>query len=74
MKSLPTLIATAAVAALLLAPLAVRAQAEKPAAAPAAEAKPADAAPRRSRSNVDARKCLELATNIEIHKCAEQYR
>jgi hypothetical protein len=37
-------------------------------------AKPAADGPRRSRANEDARVCLELATNIEIHKCAEKYR
>lgn len=74
MKSLSTPLMAAALVALLAAPLVARAQAEKPAATGTAEAKPAAAAPKRSRSNVDARKCLELATNIEIHKCAEQYR
>jgi hypothetical protein len=55
--------------------------AEKPAAkpeAPAAQTAPAvkvaSGTPRRSRSNEDARTCLELATNMEIHKCAEPYR
>lgn len=57
--------------------------AEKPAAAPVQpaakpEAQPAvkvaSGTPRRSRSNEDARSCLELATNMEIHKCAEPYR
>jgi hypothetical protein len=45
---------------------------EAPAAAPTL--KMAADTPRRSRSNEDARKCLELTTNIDIHKCAEPYR
>ena len=36
--------------------------------------KPASDGPKRSRANEDARSCLELATNLEIHKCAEKYR
>ena len=30
--------------------------------------------PSRSRLDEDARNCLELATNMDIHKCAEKYR
>ena len=59
--------------------------AAKPAAVKPAEAKPQTVAvqtatkpasdgPKRSRANEDARSCLELATNLEIHKCAEKYR
>ncbi len=70
---------TAALALLFSLPMAGLAQGDKPAAAkpqvvavqPAA--KPASDAPRRSRANEDARVCLELATNTEIIKCAEQY-
>ncbi len=65
-----------ALAALMLAFPIAHAQDDKPAQAgvtPAAQPA-ADAPKRRSRSNEDARKCLELATNLEIHKCAEQYR
>jgi hypothetical protein len=29
---------------------------------------------KRSRANVDARHCLQFATNFEIIKCAEKYR
>lgn len=66
----------AALAALVLAFPIAHAQGDKPAqagAAPAAQPA-ADAPKRRSRSNEDARKCLEFATNLEIRKCAEQYR
>lgn len=60
--------------------------ADKPAAAPVQPvAKPAEPAAQpavklasgsagRSRANEDARSCLELATNMEIHQCAEKYR
>ena len=66
----------AALAALMLAFPTAHAQEAKAAeakAAPAAQPA-ADTPQRRSRANEDARKCLELATNLEIHKCAEQYR
>ena len=36
--------------------------------------KPAARTGKRSRANVDARHCLQLATNLEIHRCAEKYR
>lgn len=74
----------AALAVLSSVPLPSQAQGEKPAAAkPAAPmkaeakaqtqaAKPAPA--RRSRAHEDARSCLQFPTNLEIHKCAEQYR
>ena len=71
---------TATLALLFSLPVACLAQGDKPAAAkPQAvavqqAAKPAPDSPRRSRANEDARVCLELATNIEIHKCAEKYR
>ena len=60
--------------------------AAKPAAAPVQPvAKPAEPAAQpavklasgsagRSRANEDARACLELATNMEVHQCAEKYR
>ncbi|MDH4149422.1 MAG: hypothetical protein OEW79_03895 [Betaproteobacteria bacterium] len=61
----------------LLWPAVVPAQAEKPVAAkvklemaePKAEGRRAG-----SRAERDARECLQLATNMEIHKCAEKYR
>jgi hypothetical protein len=28
----------------------------------------------RTRADVDARQCLEFATNSEVHRCAERYR
>ncbi len=76
MKTFGTAMTTAAaLAALLVAPLPGHAQADKPAVAKAdTEAAPAAQASKRSRSNVDARVCLELATNVEIRKCAEKYR
>lgn len=40
----------------------------------AAAVKAAPDRPKHSRANEDARACLEFATNIEIHKCAEKYR
>lgn len=36
--------------------------------------KPAARAGKRSRANVDARHCLQFATNLEIIRCAEKYR
>lgn len=36
--------------------------------------KPAPAKRGPSRANEDARSCLQFPTNLEIHKCAEQYR
>lgn len=71
---------TAALALLFSLPVTGLAQGNKPAAAkPQAVAvqqasKPAMDSPRRSRANEDARVCLELATNTEIIKCAEDYR
>jgi hypothetical protein len=56
------------------APMQPAAKPEAPAAQPAPAVKVASGTPRRSRSNEDARSCLELATNMEIHKCAEPYR
>ena len=44
----------------------------QPAAKPAV--KLASDGPGRSRLDVDARNCLELATNMDVHKCAEKYR
>lgn len=32
------------------------------------------AAAKRGRAGADARHCLQLATNMEIHRCAEKYR
>ncbi len=58
-------------------------EAAKPASAPVSAAVPppaaekvamADKPKRPSRANEDARKCLELATNPEIAKCAEAFR
>jgi len=61
----------------LLWPAAVLAQTEKPMAAKIklemAEPK-ADGRRAGSRAERDARECLQLATNMEIHKCAEKYR
>jgi hypothetical protein len=55
-------------------PVAVKpeAAAEQPAAKPAV--KLASDGPKRSRLDEDARNCLELATNMDVHKCAEKYR
>lgn len=36
--------------------------------------KPAARTGKRSRANMDARHCLQFATNFEIIKCAEKYR
>lgn len=35
---------------------------------------PAARTARRSRADVDARHCLQFATNLEIIRCAEKYR
>jgi len=55
-------------------PVTVLAQAEKPATAKldAAEAKPVKHSS--SRAHVDARDCLKLSTNMEIHRCSLKYR
>lgn len=37
------------------------------------DTKPASRKGKRSRANVDARHCLQFATNFEIIKCAEKY-
>ena len=76
MKTIGTVLTTAAaIAALFLMPLPGQAQGEKPSQAKAEPAsKPVASAPKRTRANEDARVCLELATNMEIHKCAEKYR
>lgn len=50
------------------APMKAEAKAAKPAATPA------PATRKRSRAREDARDCLKFPTNLEIHKCAEQYR
>ena len=55
------------------------AAAEQPATKPAEPAaqpavKLASDGPKRSRLDGDARNCLELATNMDVHKCAEKYR
>lgn len=39
----------------------------------ASRAKPVAAKRARSKSNVDARHCLKLPTNLEIHRCAHKY-
>jgi len=36
-------------------------------------AKPVAAKHARSKKDVDARHCLKLSTNMEIHKCAQKY-
>lgn len=60
------------------APVPGQPQGEKPAAVSAApqmeQSKPAVRKVRRSRKDVDARHCLQLATNIEIHRCSLKYR
>lgn len=37
------------------------------------QARPVAAKRTRSKANADARHCLQLATNIEIHRCAHKY-
>jgi hypothetical protein len=79
MKTIGTAITTTvAFAALFLTSLPGHTQGGKPAEAkaePAVKVAASASAPKRSsRANEDARACLELATNMEIHKCAEKYR
>ena len=68
----------AAFALLPAASVLAQAQSVTPGAASAAPqesaAKPAAHKGRRSRAHVDARHCLQFATNFEIIKCAEKYR
>ena len=60
------------------APVSGQTQQEKPAAVSAApqsaDVKPVVRKVGRSRKNVDARHCLQLATNLEIHRCTLKYR
>ena len=69
----------AVLAVLFSLPVPGLAQSDKPGAAPVQPAakpavKLASDGPKRSQLDVDARNCLELATNMDIHKCAEKYR
>ena len=69
----------AALAALSSAPVPAQTkQSEKPAATGTAprlvQNIPASRKGKRSRKDVDARHCLKLATNLEIHRCALKYR
>jgi hypothetical protein len=78
MKSIAVAASVAALLAVFATPVSAQTQKEKPAAVGAApqqtEVKPAVRKVRRSRKDVDARHCLQLATNIEIHRCALKYR
>lgn len=58
------------VVSLLAAVLGVPAAAQVDAPAAAKSGKPRGG----SRAAVDARECLKLSTNMEIHRCAEKYR
>jgi hypothetical protein len=68
----------AALAVLSSATVLSQTQGEKPGAAgptlQQAETKPAATKVKRSRASADARHCLQLATNLEIIRCAEKYR
>lgn len=65
----------AVLAILFFLPAPALAQSDKPATVKLESGQPAAKdGPRRAREYKDARSCLELATNIEIHKCAEKYR
>lgn len=68
----------AVIAVFAAAPVTAQTQKEKPAAVGSAsqqaEVKPVVRKVRRSRKDVDARHCLQLATNLEIHRCALKYR
>lgn len=75
MKNLVTALSLAVVFG-ALSPVPVHAQSQdsqKGAAAAESKTKPAAAKRTRSRSNVDARHCLKLPTNMEIHRCAHKY-
>ena len=83
MKSTAAVVAL--IAALSAAPLAAQTKNAKPQAAapaPSAEkgvvlkqgAQPAPAKRARTLASVDARHCLQLTTNMAIHRCAEKYR
>lgn len=75
MKPMKNIAAAASLAMLFCVPLQVHAQGAQqvPAAEAAPPAKASPAKRMRSRSNADARHCLQLPTNIEIHKCAHKY-
>lgn len=81
MKSTAAVVAL--IAGLSAAPLAAQTKDAKPQAAPpSAEkgvvlkqgAQPAPAKRARTLASVDARHCLQLTTNMAIHRCAEKYR
>ena len=79
MKNIAVIAALVAVFALFSsAPVLGQTQGEKPAAVSAApqmeQSKPNVRKVRRSRKDVDARHCLQLGTNLEIHRCALKYR
>jgi hypothetical protein len=84
MKNIVALAPVVLIAALSAAPVMSQMKDAKPQPAPAASEekgvilkqgeRPAARAGSRSLANVDARHCLQLTTNMAIHRCAEKYR
>lgn len=75
MKPMKNIVAAASLAVVFCVPVPGHAQGaqQAPAASAAPQAKAVPAKRARSRANTDARHCLQLPTNIEIHKCAHKY-
>lgn len=75
MKPMKNIVAAMSLAMVFCVPVPGHAQGaqQAPAASDAPQAKAPPAKRVRSRTNVDARHCLQLPTNIEIHKCAHKY-
>jgi hypothetical protein len=75
MKPMKNIAAAASLAVVFCFPVQSHAQGaqQAPAVSAAPQAKAVPAKRVRSRGNADARHCLQLPTNIEIHKCAHKY-
>lgn len=73
MKRILEVTSLAALLALLAAPASAQGQTGT-AAAQKAQAGTMSAQRARSGGGADARHCLKLATNMEVHRCAEKYR
>jgi hypothetical protein len=73
MKRILGVTCSAALLALLATPVSGQGQAGTPA-AQKEPSRPMSAQRARSGGGADARHCLKLATNMEIHRCAEKYR
>ncbi len=73
MKPVKNIVAAVSLAMVFSAPVLGQTQGAATGAGAAPQAKPVAAKRARSKANADARHCLQLPTNIEIHKCAHKY-